>query len=180
MQIEAEMVTRLQRGDREARQTFWQETFGPVLSVCSRVLGGGPVAVDVTTDLLNDFMFRYVENLARPQGAWSYLKLMAVRRSVRERQRMINREQFDEGKGKAIHAPQDSADDVLLLPKLDDCLSLLTPKAQSAVRLKYRQGFSNEKIGETVGGSKQYIGRLMKQSLAALKECLERKAVTNG
>jgi RNA polymerase sigma factor (sigma-70 family) len=61
-----------------------------------------------------------------------------------------------------------------LLPRLEDCLGELSPKAQRVLRLRYRKELTNERIGSLVGGSKQYIGRLIRQSLRALRKCLER------
>ena len=170
----------LQAGDDAARQEFWNNGFNAVLGVCSRVMGKGPAAVDITTDLLNDFVFHYVNQLSHPGGAWAYLKLMAVRRSVRERQRVLKGEEYEDQR---ICSPTNTAineDMALLRPELNDCLDTLTPKAQSVIRLKYRQGLPNEQIGRAVGGSKQYIGRLLKQSLVLLRECLQRKAVTHA
>lgn len=63
----------------------------------------------------------------------------------------------------------------VLLPSLDECLDGLKPKAREVIRLKYGEDFANERIGGLVGGSKQYIGKLLRQSLAKLRECLERK-----
>ncbi|MBN2525312.1 MAG: sigma-70 family RNA polymerase sigma factor [Deltaproteobacteria bacterium] len=180
LQIGAEMVAQLRQGNSDTRQRFWEESFDAVLAICSRILGSGPQSIDVTTDLLNDFLFHYVQNLKNPHGAWSYLKLMAIRRAVRERQRMMTGEPFDDQQMDYPGGEMDDVETTVLLPKLNQCLALLTPKAQSTVRLKYRQGMSNEQIGHVVGGSKQYIGRLLTQSLAALRECLQRKAVANG
>ena len=180
MIISAELVKSLQTQDETARKNFWNVAFEPVLAVCARVVGPGPLSVDITTDLLNDFMFRYVENIGNPHGAWSYLKLMAVRRSVRERQRMQKNEQLEEQR-MTLTSNNDVDEGVLvLLPGLNDCISALTPKAQSTIRLKYRQELSNEEIGSMVGGSKQYIGRLIKQSLALLRDCLQQKALNHG
>jgi len=177
VQISAETVFRLQQGDVATRRDFWNSGFEPVLAICSRVLGQGPTAVDVTTDLLNDFMFHYVENLSNPHGAWSYIKLMAIRRSVRERQRLLNGERFDELRVSPPENAGANAEPPILMTSLEKCMETLTPKAQSALRLKYRNGLSNEQIGDMLGGTKQYIGRLMQKSLTLIRECLQRKAV---
>ncbi|MBN2716615.1 MAG: sigma-70 family RNA polymerase sigma factor [Deltaproteobacteria bacterium] len=180
MQISVEMVSLLQQGNEAARRDFWQTAFAPVLGICSRVAGPGPLAVDITTDLLNDFLFRYVVSLSNPLGAWAYLKMMAVRRSIREKQRSIRHEMFEEHRMRLGETHDGNEDVAGMIPLLNDCLGTLTPKAQSAIRLKYRQGLSNSEIGNTVGGSKQYIGRLLKQSLRVLRDCLQKKVANHG
>ena len=180
MIISTELVNLLQNHDNAGRNRFWNAAFEPVLAICSRVVGPGPLSVDITTDLLNDFMFRYVDNLSNPKGAWAYLKMMAIRRSVRERERIYKNEQLEEQRMTLTSSNAVDEGVLLLLPGLDDCLGTLTPKAQSSIRLKYRQDLSNEQIGRMIGGSKQYIGRLIKQSLALLRDCLQQKAMNHG
>ena len=67
-----------------------------------------------------------------------------------------------------------------LLQRLGEFLLKCGPKAQSTIRLKYRLGHSNAEIGKIVGGSKQYIGRLLSKSLALLHDCLKGKALNHG
>jgi DNA-directed RNA polymerase specialized sigma24 family protein len=57
---------------------------------------------------------------------------------------------------------------------LDRCLTHLTDKARQVLRLKYTEQWTNEHIGQIVGGSKQYIGRLIRQSLELLRSCIEK------
>ncbi|MBN2342443.1 MAG: sigma-70 family RNA polymerase sigma factor [Deltaproteobacteria bacterium] len=180
VRIDFELIAQLQKNDADARHRFWSAYFRPVLAICTRVLGPGAIAVDVTTDLLNDFMFRYVHNVQSPSAAWSYLKLMAIRRSVREKKRGMKNEPVENIAINLDNTDFSQADIQVMLSKLESCLALLTPKAQSAIRMKYTQGVSNEQIGNTVGGTKQYIGRLLRKSLEMLRDCMGRKEVSHG
>lgn len=187
MKIPVEQISLLKQEDNEARQQFWKQQFQSVLSICSRILGAGPSAVDVTVDLLNDFLFHYVHRLSNEEGAWAYLKLMAVRRSVRERKRLAKKESFDEcmipGGAMALSgiAQDEIAKQELVgyLLLLNECLEGLSPKAQSTIRLKFKKGLSNQDIGLLVGGSKQYIGKLIQKSLVLLKKCIHQKEVSH-
>jgi DNA-directed RNA polymerase specialized sigma subunit len=58
---------------------------------------------------------------------------------------------------------------------LVDCFKKLTEKAQKVMVLRFDADLTTEAIGKIVGGSKQYIGRLITQSLEAMRNCLERR-----
>lgn len=171
-------IEKLKQGDSSAQRDFWERHFNEVLAICSKILGPGADATDIATDLLSDFLFNYVHNLSNPNGYRAYLRIMAVRRSLRRKQKAHQNISFDEMElpSKEHVTPEEDASVSLLLPKLSECLSTLTPKAQSVVRLKYTKQMTNEHIGQTVGGSKQYIGRLLTQSLDVLLNCLQKGA----
>lgn len=179
MKIDGELILGLQQKNPKSQQQFWNALFQPVFAICAKIIGPGPVAVDTATDLLNDFIFHYVHNLSNPAGAWSYLKMMAIRRSIRERQRTIKKEPFDEQTISTDATEFSIAELSILMPKIVDCLHGLTPKAQSIIRLKYKKGLPNDQIGGIVGGSKQYIGRLIQKSLLLLRDCLDQKEKAN-
>jgi RNA polymerase sigma factor (sigma-70 family) len=62
-----------------------------------------------------------------------------------------------------------------MLPRLEECLEKLTPKARQVLALRYGAEHTNEQIGSLLGGSKQYIGRLIAQCLEKLRRCLEQQ-----
>ena len=77
---------------------------------------------------------------------------------------------------KKNRTPEEMAHWQALAPFLDGCLEKLTPKARQALRLKYGQQMNNVKIGQMLGGSKQYISRLVIDCLHALRRCIESAA----
>ena len=72
-------------------------------------------------------------------------------------------------------APEQSIWVGQMMPRLDGCLEGLTPKAREVLKLRFSTDLTNEVIGEMVGGSKQYIGRLIKESTDKLRTCLDKK-----
>jgi RNA polymerase sigma factor (sigma-70 family) len=126
-------------------------------------------------------MFTHVHNLTEARAAKAYLRLMAIRRSLREKKKRST-ENFIGDIEELIspdHAPDKEAEQNILLSVLEKCLRILSPKAMAVIRLKYTAQLTNEKIGQTVGGSKQYIGRLISNSLKLLKKCVQKGAVDN-
>lgn len=123
---------------------------------------------------MTDFIFKYVHRLSREEAIDSYLRLMAVRRAMRLRD-LRARIAPPDLTASIEHAPADeTAGWAQLVPRLPLCLDKLTPKARQAIRLRFQGELTNETIGDLIGGSKQYIGRLLKQSLSTLRDCLER------
>ena len=174
----AALIVALKAGDESAQQRFWEERWAGVYAICASILGPGPQAAEVAQDALTDFIFDAVHRLQRPEAGQAYLKLMAARRARRRsasiRTRLAGDAELDSlADGRIEGGPEAAAGLALLRPKLVECLGLLRPKARRVMQLKYGAEMANERIGELVGGSKQYIGRLIKDSLARLRECLE-------
>ncbi|MCC6622112.1 MAG: sigma-70 family RNA polymerase sigma factor [Deltaproteobacteria bacterium] len=170
-------LARLKARDRQAQARFYAAFRERVEATCRRVLGAGPDAADIATDVLGDFLFQYVDGVESPRAVTTYLKLMATRRSLRWLRRgdkadEVSDEMPDAGDGpghdQAIWVTQ-------MTPRLGGCLEALTPKAREVLRLRFSTDMTNEVIGELLGGSKQYIGRLIKESTEKLKTCLERR-----
>jgi RNA polymerase sigma factor (sigma-70 family) len=107
----------------------------------------------------------------------TYLRLMAARKAVKVRASLnqpiySNMDRYLEN---LDYTTEERVGHKLLLPRLDECLSMLTPKAQQVLKLRYHGEMTNENIGNLLGGSKQYIGRLISQCLRKLKKCLQKK-----
>ena len=173
---DAILAAGLKARDDAAMEFFWREYFKKLYPICAHILGDGPDALDTTVDLMVDFIETNVYRLSKPSALYSYLRLTAVRRSVRIRDRR--------GKTEALNANEhvsqtSSAEEHVwtgeLMPLLEQCQGAVTKKAQTALRLKYGNDMPNEQIGRCLGGSKQYIGRLIRDSLKALRHCIEHK-----
>jgi RNA polymerase sigma factor (sigma-70 family) len=174
---EVALVRGLKSGDDRARVEFWRVFWDVAYPICARMLGGGAEATDTAVDLLTDFMTHFVHQLQEPRALRTYVRLMAVRRSqevVRRRKKSV-RLGFDP-MDEAGATPEEMAHWHALKPYLDGCLEKLTPKARQALRLKYGQKLSNAEIGRMLGGSKQYVSRLVIECLGVLRQCIESAA----
>jgi RNA polymerase sigma factor (sigma-70 family) len=180
---EAELA-RLKARDARAQARFFRAQRARVEGLCARVLGQGADAQEIATDVLGDFLFRYVDGVESPRAVSTYLKLMATRRSLRwVKNRGRNDEVQDDGAAGAALDPagaralEPAVDQAIwarqMMPRLDGCLEQLTPKAREVLKLRFSTELTNEAIGDIVGGSKQYIGRLIKESSDKLRTCLE-------
>jgi RNA polymerase sigma factor (sigma-70 family) len=172
---EETLVAGLKSKNRHAQEAFWRQFYEPTYAICAAILGRGPDAADTAVDLMADFMFNYVEKLSSPQALWAYLHLMAVRRSLRLRGKLRKNDPIEpETTGDLTSpGPEHQAELRLLMPRMASCLAELSPKAQQVIRMCYGQQLTQEDIGALVGGSKQYIGRLLNKSIGLLKACLE-------
>lgn len=173
-------LARLKARDPAAQARFFRSHRERVEAICGRVLGGGRDAQEIAADVLGDFLFTYVDGVESPRAVTTYLKLMATRRSLRwVRAKDRSEEVDDEGPAPPIAGQgEGEVDDRIwqrqMIPRLDGCLESLTPKAREVLKLRFSTELTNESIGDIVGGSKQYIGRLIKESTEKLKQCLER------
>jgi RNA polymerase sigma factor (sigma-70 family) len=164
-------LERLGADDEEAQGLFWKEHWGEVYGICYRILQKKLLANETAVDILTDFMLECAHRLKYPGAVKSYLRLMAIRRSVRIKERLGQTEPL------SMVPPvpsglEDRAHYQSLMPRLDECLSRLSPKAQKAIRLRFCDELTQERIGGLLGGSKQYIGKLITKSLKFLRECM--------
>lgn len=172
--LDDDELARLRRREPVAQARFFRAFRERVEKLCSRILGPNGDAQELAADVLGDFLYTYVDGVETPRAVPTYLKLMATRRALRlhksrERAGEIDDDQFQDEEvppDQAIWAQQ-------VMPKLDRCMGILTPKAREVLRLRFGTELTNEAIGDIVGGSKQYIGRLIKESTEKLKTCLE-------
>lgn len=178
---EAELAL-LKARDPLAQARFFRGQRGRVEALCARVLGHGADAAEIATDVLGDFLFQYVDGVESPRAVTTYLKLMATRRSLRWlRTKGRNDEVQDDDGGGPTDLSREREPQVdqqiwarQMMPRLDGCLEHLTPKAREVLKMRFSTELTNESIGEIVGGSKQYIGRLIKESTEKLRLCMDR------
>ena len=179
---EAELAL-LKARDPHAQARFFRGHRPRVEALCARVLGHGADALEISTDVLGDFLFRYVDGVESPRAVSTYLKLMATRRSLRWVRTRGRSDEVQEDDGGALElGPREPAgnqpiDQAIwarqMMPRLDGCMGQLTPKAREVLKMRFSTELTNESIGDIVGGSKQYIGRLIKESTDKLRKCLE-------
>ncbi len=170
---EPDVLQRLRSGDPATIEDFWHQERPRVRALCVKVLGPGPDAEDLADEVLVDVMFVRVHSIQHTRALRTYLRLMAVRRAQRRHSRRNGQDPTDNLVDNESTPADDIASDRVLLERLPQCLAQLTPKAQDALRLRYQGELTTEAIGRLLGGSKQYIGKLLKKSQQALRICLE-------
>ncbi len=172
------MLTGLKRGDRDAERIFWKDRWPEVYAVCRHILGDGADASEAAVDVMTDFMTKYVHSLSNEAAINAYLRLMAVRRSIKYkkfREKHISLQPDTDMVNDDALSPEESAQFAFLVPRLNECMGRLTGKARQAVQLRYAEQMTGDRIGGIIGASKQYVGRLLKQSLNFLSRCLEER-----
>ena len=173
------LVAGLKAGHQEAQAALWQDHFDEVYAICARIIGTGTTATDTAVDVLADFSATYVHGLQHAGALSAYLRQMAIRRSVHQRALQDGREtplaEVDNQPSPNEQALDETVAYAALVPRLDGCLAELSTKSQRVLRMRFHLEMPNEQIGALVGGSKQYIGRLIRSSLGALRRCLERQ-----
>lgn len=173
------VLARLKANDAGEQAAFWRAHRPTVAAIARDILGRGDEADDLADEVLVDFLYNVVHRIEHEEAIKSYLRLMTVRRAFRRKRREDRtRPLVVERKSEADH--EDAVGLQLLMPRLERCLQVLTPKARQALTLRFRGEMTNEHIGTIVGGSKQYIGRLLTKSLAALRACIEKEGVEHG
>jgi RNA polymerase sigma factor (sigma-70 family) len=173
--MQTELVSRLKANDPLVQQQFWKDHWPQVYGLCMRLLGNDFASSEVATEVLSDFLCQYVHGLNNPKALRSYVRMMAVQYAWKERDRRNRPIHIDMDElGDPSHGnPEELTMITSMLPRLEECLGRLSEKAQQAIKLHYYQEMPNEKIGELLGGSRQYIGRLISQSQVSLRKCLD-------
>lgn len=151
--------------------------FHRLQAVCAHVLGDRVRAEDLAEDVLMDFAFEHVDRVEHPRAVSSYLRLMAVRRARRIKQKQNRHESVSPERSSgvdvegamvaAIDAPGRKA-------CLAECIGAQDSKARTMLRLRFHNERSVTDIGREMGVSKQYVSRIMRRALDALRGCVSR------
>jgi RNA polymerase sigma factor (sigma-70 family) len=177
--IDDEELSRLKSGDAAAQGRFFAARRAELAAICQRIVGDRALSEELAEDVVIDFLFHAVNRVRHSDAVPAYLSLMAARRAMREREQ---RRRADDAPLEQMVATTPSPEDAAALRgsavKLERCLGQLTPKARSTLKLRFGEDLAQEHIGQVLGGSKQYIGKLIRQSVEKLRMCLERQGIT--
>ena len=165
----------LQARDPAAQRAFWLAERPRLLTICLRILRDAAQAEAVADQALVDFMFRRVMQLNTPAAARTYLRLMTSRLAVRRRDRLRTQVDLDSATDLLPTAdpPDEEVDRTRAKRRAQLCFGKLGLKAQRALRLRYGEGLTQAEIGTLLGGSKQYMGRLLRKSVEKIRECMK-------
>ena len=176
LKSEETLLAELKSGSASAQHKFFENYWDEVQKICAKVLNNNADSVDIAMDVLTDFIYKYAHNLSNAKAMRSYIRLMAVRRSLNHKQKQAKLHELntETQKDEKASDPEESAGLAILSRHLNDCVDKLSSKSRQAIRLKYRKDITNEEIGSILGFSKQYTGRLLSSSLKLLKDCLQK------
>jgi RNA polymerase sigma factor (sigma-70 family) len=183
--MDAELFDRLRARDPQAQVELRRELLPRVLAVCRRLLPDPSLAAEAAEDIWMDFAFGGLDRLRAPEAVSAYLRVMTVRRCVRLRDGWARHEELGEracpAGGPGGETSGAAVEEGLLMgleqrrlrERLVRCLRRLSEKARRIVRMRFFLDLTQEQIGQSLGVSKQYAGRVIHRSLDALRACLE-------
>lgn len=170
-------LERLKRRDSAAQAELIREETPRVVGVVGSILGKGSRADTLVADLFTDFCMHAVDRVRDGRAVPAYLRMMAVRRARREKERLERHAEWSESAGGVM---PDACAEVALdakrrRTKLARCLEGLQARSRETLRLHYGHDLSYSEIGARIGRSKQAVGKAVQKDLEALRRCLERQ-----
>ncbi|MBN1962454.1 MAG: sigma-70 family RNA polymerase sigma factor [Deltaproteobacteria bacterium] len=174
--ITEELLNKARQNDAAASRQLWNICWPIVFNVCTRMLDNEFIATEVSVEALTQFIIKYIHSIEHAEAVRTYVQLIAVRLAIKERRRQQRRSlmDMDELAAATTLNLEERANYKLLIPRLESCLAKLSPKTQKILKLRFFRGMTNPDIGNLVGASKQYIGRVLSKSISTLRKCIER------
>lgn len=162
--------------ERTQLQTLKSQLLPKLEGLCAKVLNNRALGVETAADVWTDFELFHAAEVKTAAATEAYVRLVAVRRCRRMKQL--------EGRQAPLttEAPDRAAaaDEQLIRAerdrKLAACMEKLEPSAKRLLRMRYQLGMTQESIGEQLGVSKQYAGRILARALEGLRGCVEATA----
>ncbi|MEZ4433740.1 MAG: sigma-70 family RNA polymerase sigma factor [bacterium] len=164
----------LRAGDPAAVRALRARYRGRLVAVVAQICGDLGVAEEMSEDILSDFVVDHAPGLRAAGAMGGYLRLMAVRRAVRHRDR--GRRHVALGDEVAGEAPalEAALDAPARHARLADCVAELPVRTQRMLRLRFGGEASLGEVGAALGLSKQFVARVVGDALARLRRCLLR------
>ena len=178
--VSEELLAQARRGVPNATQQLWNICWPKVNKISVRILGDGFTANEVSVETMTQFLSKYIHTIKSAKAVRTYVQLVAVHLATKEKQRQTKNTYSEMNEFAATtegYTPEECVSYKLLIPRLEKCLTKLSPKAQMIVKLRFFRGKTNNDIGELVGVSKQYVGKLLSKVITVLRKCIERPGV---
>jgi RNA polymerase sigma factor (sigma-70 family) len=173
----------LKKRDRAIQEAVWRAEKPGVEAIALSILGSRADAEQLAADLFADFFYQYVDNIRSCHSIPKYLKTMAQRRSIRRREGHARLVPLDRGGEPAEFPVTDMERDMdvqNLLRWLENCYGKLRPRSRKILKLHYGHELSYSSIAESLGNSKQAVGKTVKKGLSLLRECVERQQLSES
>jgi RNA polymerase sigma factor (sigma-70 family) len=167
------LLSRLRARDPRAQAECRRQYLPALEAVCARALSDPHSGREVAEEVLADVMLSHVDRLREERALPAYLRMIAVRRCARLKARSQRTEELSEELPDESSGPESAILAAEQQHRLGRCLGRLRPRVQHWLRLRFHEGMTQEAIGAAFDCSKQYVGRLLAQALAELKQCVE-------
>ncbi len=177
--MEEDILARLRAREPGAQKELRRAVLPRLVATCARLLSSASCAEELAEDLWNDFLLLHVERLRHASAIHAYLRMMAVTTCRRRNTRAERFADLADAQG----AAEASVDPESMLSeavetrrrqaRLAQCLSRLAPRPRALVRMRFSHGLTQEAIGERMGVSKQYVGKVLAKTLDSLRKCME-------
>lgn len=170
----AELLTKARSGDGAAYQELLGRLAPAVRAYARRRLGQREAVDDFTQDALLAFVEAVQNNrLEDPSRAASFA-LGICHNLARERAKVRDRRQSAWEKFADFTGVTEAQEPVLLeRARLEDCLSLLTGKAQNVLHGSYFEDATDAEIAARMELSPANVRVIRHRSIAALRQCVE-------
>jgi RNA polymerase sigma factor (sigma-70 family) len=176
MQHEKDLLDKLRVQDRQAQLELRASLLPKAIASCRHVLREKELAENIAEDIWMDFIYQHVDQLKEAKAISSYLRMMTIRRCIRINQWRQKHDTLEEEASLAVGSENEvvhNIDQQKYLWHLDHCLAKLNERNRRVMYMRYFQEMTQEAIGQALDVSKQYVGRVIKTSLAAIRTCLE-------
>lgn len=179
MKTDFSLLPRLCDGDPGAQKELRERVYPRLLATCEQVMGDRVLAEEIAADIWMDFIYDHVHKLKKEGAIGAYLRTIAIRRCVRIKNWRTRHQ--DIAACAPIAAGSDTEDGWIgqldqekRLSRLESCIKQLSERARAILRLRFYKDMTQDSIGQSIGVSKQYAGRVINGSLKQLRRCMER------
>jgi RNA polymerase sigma factor (sigma-70 family) len=156
------------------------QLFPKVFGLCRHVLRDASLARETAEDIWTDFLLAHAPRIRTPAATEAYLRILTLRRCRRLNQlssRQVPLEASTHEGPSDLPTPEAALiaadEDRRRAARLAECMDQLDGHAVRLLRLRYQGGLTLDSIGERLGVSKQYAGRIVTRATDALRSCVE-------
>jgi len=156
------------------------QLFPRVEGLCRYLLRDDALARETAEDIWTDFLLAHAPRIRTPAATEAYLRILTVRRCRRLAHLQRRQVPLELGAHEGpCDAPTPEAaliaadEDRRRAARLAECMERLDGHAVRLLRLRYQGGLTLDSIGERLGVSKQYAGRIVTRATDALRSCVE-------
>ncbi len=174
--VRRDLLSRLRAREPRAQEEIRRRLFPRVQAVCLAMLKESVRAEDAAEDIWMDFLFVHVDKVRKESAVGAYLRTLTVRHCLRLRKWQQRHQELDRQAPLVVGSEDDTLAEVekrRLFIRLQACLAKLSGKARRILRLRFCHDMTQLNIGQDLGVSKQYAGRVLAKSVESLRRCME-------
>ena len=171
------LLARLKRRDWSAQEWLLRKEKAALQLTAMGILRSREDAGPLVADVFTDFFYSYVDGIEHERAIAAYLRIMVVRRARRLLQRQSQEDDIARHELADAHAHDvvEALETKALLPWLKNCLSFLTDRARTILRLHYGHDLGTVEIAGELGISKQAVSKTILKCVDQLRACIQRK-----